>query len=78
MLVEVRKGADSPKPPQERGLQGRSHAAESGAYQKNTIQHVMSDEGLGGTSIEEHHASVRRNRVPSAIYCKFGSKRNVV
>ena len=29
MLVEVRKGADSPKPPQERGLQGRSHAAEA-------------------------------------------------
>ena len=26
MLVEVRKGADSPKPPQERGLQGLSHA----------------------------------------------------
>ena len=29
MLVEVRKGADSPKTLQERGLQGRSHAAEA-------------------------------------------------
>ena len=29
MLVEVRKGADSPKPPQERGLKDRSHAAEA-------------------------------------------------
>ena len=29
ILVEVRKGADSPKPPQERGLQGRSYAAEA-------------------------------------------------
>ena len=29
ILVEVRKGADSPKPPQERRLQGRSHAAET-------------------------------------------------
>ena len=29
MLVEVRKGADSPKPPQERGLQGRSHTTEA-------------------------------------------------
>ena len=28
-MVEVRKGADSPKPPQERGLQRRSYAAES-------------------------------------------------
>ena len=29
MLVEVHKGAYSPKSPQERGLQGRSHAAEA-------------------------------------------------
>ena len=48
-----------------------------GAYQKHTIQQVMSHEGLGGTSIEEC-ASVRRNGVPSAIYCNFGSERNVV
>ena len=27
-LIEVGKGADSPKLPQERGLQGRSHATE--------------------------------------------------
>ena len=31
-----------------------------GAYQKHTIQHVTSDEGLGGTSIEERHAPGRR------------------
>ena len=29
MLAKVRKGADSPKPPQQRGLQGHSHTAES-------------------------------------------------
>ena len=49
-----------------------------GAYQKHTIQHVTSDEGLGGTSIEERHATVRRHGVTSAMYCNFGSKRNVV
>ena len=36
-----------------------------GAYQKHTIQHIASDEGLGGTRIEERHASVGRNGVPS-------------
>ena len=42
------------------------------------IQHVTSDEGLGGTSIEERHASVWRNGVSSAMYSNFGSERNVV
>ena len=50
----------------------------SSAYRKHTIQHVTSDEGLGGTSIEERHATVRRHGVTSAMYCNFGSKRNVV
>ena len=49
-----------------------------GAYQKHTIQHVASDEGLGETSIEEHRPFVRRNGVPSAMYFDFGGERNVV
>ena len=28
-MVEIRKGKDSPKPPHERGLQGRLHTAEA-------------------------------------------------
>ena len=50
----------------------------SGAYQKHTI-HVTSDEGLGGTSIEERHEEfVRRNSFPSAMGTDFCSERNVV
>ena len=49
----------------------------SGTYQKHMIQHVTSDGCLGGTSIEERHASLRRDGVPSAMYCNFGSKQNV-
>ena len=76
MLVEVRKGVDSSNLHQERGLQGRSHAAEV-APTKAYDQHVASDEG-GGTSIEERHACVRRNGAPSAMYYDFGGERNVV
>ena len=78
ILVEVRKGADSPKPPQERGLQGHSHAAEAAptkSIRSNTTRRMKV---LGETCIEEHYVSVRHNGIPSAMYCKFGSKRNVV
>ena len=70
MLVEVRKGADSPKPPQERGL---SHAAPEAAP-NNSIPCNTSRR----TSIEERHASVRRNGVTFAMYCDFGGERNLV
>ena len=50
----------------------------SGAYQTHTVQHVTSFAGLMGTSIEERRASLRRNGVPSVMYCNFGSGRNVV
>ena len=33
---------------------------------------------MGGTSIEERHVIVRCHGVTSAMYCNFGSKRNVV
>ena len=59
-------------------LQGRSHAAEAAPIKRHTIQQVTSDDGLGETSIEERHSSVRRDGVPSAMYCNFGSERNVV
>ena len=78
MLVEVRKGADAPKPPQERWVAGPLARRRSGAYKKHTNQHVTSDEGLGGTSIEERHSTVRRHGVTSTMYCNIGSKRNAV
>ena len=77
ILAEFRKGEDSQKPPQEGGLQGGSHAAEAAPTKRIRCYTSRSDEGLGGTSIEERHASVRRNGVPSAMYCNFGSERNV-
>ena len=78
MLVEVRKGADSPKPPQERGLQGLSHAAEAAptkVIRSNTSRRMKA---WGGTSIEERHANVGPNGVSSAMYCNFGGERDVV
>ena len=44
-----------------------------GTYQTHMIQHFTSDEGVGGTSIDERQASVRRNGVTSAVHCNFSS-----
>ena len=78
MLVEVRKGANSPKPPQERGLPGRSHAAEAAFTKRIRSNTSRRMKVCGGTSIEERYASVRRNGFPSAMYFDFGSARDVV
>ena len=79
MQVAVRKGADSPKLPQERGLLGRSHADK--ATPTNIIRSSTSRRMqvcLRAVSIEELRTTVRRSGVSSGMCCNLGSERNVV
>ena len=67
-LVEVCRGADSPKPPQDRGAHFRSHATDAACpHREHVIQYVASDEGLWGTSVKEHHATIWREGVSSTV-----------
>ena len=74
MWVAVRKGADSPNPPQERGLLGRSHADEAAP----TVQHVTSGECLGRASVGERRTSLGCSSVPSGMYCSLCGEGNVL
>ena len=76
-LVEVCREADSPKPPQDRGAHLGSHATDA-APTKSVIQYVASDEGLWGTSVKEHHVTIGREGVSSAVDRDLRGERGVV
>ena len=78
MRVGVLKGRIRHNHPRSEGCWGSRTPTKRGAYQTHTVQPVKSDEGLRGASIEEGRASLRCNGFASALYCDFGSERNVV
>ena len=93
MVIEVRKGEDSSKPPQERGLLGRSHTAEAvpnKSIPSNTSRRIKAHickahgEAVPNKSIPSNTSRrikahiCKAHGVPSFMYCNFGSERNVV
>ena len=78
MLVEVWRGTDSPKPPQERGAHIQLARDGCCPHPEHAIQYVAFGERLWGTSVKERHAIVGREGVSSTVNSNLRCKGGVV